>query len=145
MLKCFFDIHQEIDYFKPSLSLFSLLSFSFFCCHSFFVITSSTCMLTSTTSKPVIYFTCSLTKSVTLRKILGADSPYSKITFKSTAACFSPTSTDTPVVTLLPFEKALVKLSVNPPYMSKIPLTSRAAIPAIFSTTSSEKVNLFSN
>ena len=72
-------------------------------------------MLTSTTSKPVIYFTCSLTKSVTLRKILGADSPYSKITFKSTAACFSPTSTDTPVVTLLPFEKALVKLSVKPP------------------------------
>ena len=42
-------------------------------------------MLTSTTSKPVIYLTCSLTKSVTLRKILGADSPYSNTTFKSTA------------------------------------------------------------
>ena len=72
-------------------------------------------MLTSTTSKPVIYLTCSLTNSVTLRKILGADSPYSKITFKSTAACFSPTSTDTPCVTLLPLENALVNVSVKPP------------------------------
>ena len=59
-----------------------------FLCPFFLVITSSTCMLTSTTSKPVMYLTCSLTKSVTLRKIFGADSPYSKITFKSTAACF---------------------------------------------------------
>ena len=54
----------------------------------FLVITSSTCMLTSTTCKPVIYLTCSFTNSVTLRKIFGADSPYSKITFKSIAACF---------------------------------------------------------
>ena len=59
-----------------------------FLCPFFLVITSSTCMLTSTTSKPVMYLTCSLTKSVTLRKIFGADSPYSKMTFKSTAACF---------------------------------------------------------
>ena len=91
-----------------------------------------------------MYLTCSLTKSVTLRKIFGADSPYSKMTFKSTAACFSPTSTETPCVTLLPLENALEILSVNPPFISKIPLTSRAAIPAIFSITSSENVNLFS-
>ena len=81
----------------------------------FLVITSSTCMLTSTTCKPVIYLTCSFTNSVTLRKIFGADSPYSKITFKSIAACFSPTSTETPVVTLFPLENALVKLSAKPP------------------------------
>ena len=43
-----------------------------FLCPFFLVITSSTCMLTSTTSKPVMYLTCSLTKSVTLRKIFGA-------------------------------------------------------------------------
>ena len=109
----------------------------------FLVITSSTCILTSTTSKPVIYFTCSLTKSVTLRKILGADSPYSKITFKSTAACFSPTSTDTPVVTLFPLEKALVTLSAKPPFVSKIPLTSRAAIPAIFQLLHLRKLIIF--
>src|SRR5699024_3038869 len=141
-----FIIYIDIkNYCNPLSSLFEFWLFSFFCVHSFLVITSSTRIFTSTTSRPVIYFTCSLTKSVSLRKIFGADSPYSKITFESTAACFSPTSTLAPCVTLLVLPNELEMLSTNPPFISKMPFTSRAAIPAIFSITSSEKVNLLLN
>src|SRR5699024_12819838 len=99
-----FIIYIDIkNYCNPLSSLFEFWLFSFFCVHSFLVITSSTRILTSTTSRPVIYLTCSLTKSVTLRKIFGADSPYSTITFKSTADFFSLIFTLIPRVTLLLF------------------------------------------
>src|SRR5699024_6180720 len=69
-----------------TLSLFSLDLLA--CLYSFSVITSSTCTFTSTTFKPVMNLICSLTTSLTLLKTLGALSPYSKITFRSIAACF---------------------------------------------------------
>ena len=94
----------------------------------FLVITSSTCMLTSTTCKPVIYLTCSFTNSVTLRKILVLIHHILRLLLSRLLLVFRQLL----VVTLFPLENALVKLSAKPPFISKIPLTSRAAIPAIF-------------
>lgn len=70
--------------------------------------------------------------------------PYATTTWRSMAVCFSPTSTLTPRPALAcppgTRSRTAPMLRVNPPPNALIPGTSRAAIPAIFSTTPSAMV-----
>jgi hypothetical protein len=81
---------------------------------------------------------------MTLRRIAwarsGIETPYSTTTSRSTAGCFSPTSTATPCATLGPDEPGMrSRIEPNaraaPPPSLYTPDTSRVAIPAIFWTT----------
>src|SRR5690606_32314144 len=65
----------------------------------------------------------------------GIRTPYSMITYRSTAACSSPTSTLTPLVRLRrPSISAITP--TTPPLMPATPFTSVAASPAMMLTTS---------
>ena len=59
---------------------------------------SLTAMLTSITSRPVIRSTAVITLRRTARARSTMDAPYSTTMSRSTAACFSPTSTCTPAM-----------------------------------------------
>ena len=59
---------------------------------------SLTAMLTSITSRPVIRSTAVITLRRTARARSTMDAPYSTMMSRSTAACFSPTSTCTPAM-----------------------------------------------
>src|SRR3712207_3500373 len=107
---------------------------------------SFTAMFTSVTCSPVIPSTALTTLRRTDRAISAIGAPYSVTTSRSTAACFSPTSTDTPwpAVCVAPGMRSRSdpKARAAPPPRAYTPETSRAASPAIFWTTPSAMVVL---
>src|SRR3954452_10351340 len=102
---------------------------------------SLTELLTSVTCRPVMPSTEEITLRRTERARSAMGTPYSVIRSRSTAACFSPTSTETPCPTDWEApgmrSRSVPRARAAPPPRAYTPLTSRAARPAIFCTTSS--------